>query len=77
MLEHPNANWSQAGISTGIGISKKLGYGILFLDFRYDRCLTIIGKLPQGFVTDLPYKEYYQLFSLSAGFIFGKNKLKK
>ncbi len=67
---------SQAGISTGFGLSKPLGYGILLLDFRYDCCLTPIFRLPPGLVTDLPYKEYYQLYSLSAGFIFGKNNKK-
>jgi|WetSurMetagenome_2_1015567.scaffolds.fasta_scaffold234842_2 hypothetical protein len=77
LLEDYPINRSQAGISTGFGLSKTLGYGKLFFDFRYDRCLTIIFRLPPGLVTDLPYKEYYQLFSVSTGFIFGKNKVKK
>lgn len=77
LLEDNPINRSQAGISTGFGFSKTLRYGTLFIDFRYDRCLTFIFSLPPGFITHLPYKEYYQLFSLSTGLIFGKNKPKK
>ena len=77
ILERPNVNRSQAGVSMGFGFSKTLRYGKLFLDIRYDRCLTIIAHLPPDIITDLPYKAYYQLFSVSTGFIFGKNKVKK
>ena len=63
-----------AGISVGTGISKELRVGTVLVDFRYDLSLTRITKYPD--IPELPKitRVYYQLFSLSIGYLFGENK---
>ncbi len=72
--EDPMLNKYVVGISAGTGISKEIYRGTILLDFRYDLSLTKVSKYPE--VPELPgiNKYYYQLFSLSVGYLFGQNK---
>lgn len=68
---------SQAGISFGIGVSKTINYGTILVDLRYDQCLTSPSKVLDKSLDYLSARKFhYRVFSVSAGFIFGKNKVK-
>lgn len=63
-----------AGLSSGIGVSRNMKNSTILLDLHYDISLTKITKdLDFPEFPDLD-KNYYQLFSLSVGYLFGQNK---
>lgn len=63
-----------AGLSSGIGVSKNMKNSTILFDLRYDISLTKITE-DMDF-PELPGldKNYYQLFSISFGYLFGQNK---
>jgi hypothetical protein len=63
-----------AGLSSGIGVSKNMKNSTILFDLRYDISLTKITE-DMDF-PELPGldKNYYQLFSISLGYLFGQNK---
>jgi len=72
--EEPMLNKYIVGISAGTGISKEINRGTIFLDFRYDLSLTKVSKYPDNPEYPGINTYYYQLFSLSVGYLFGQNK---
>lgn len=72
--EHPMLNKYVVGISAGTGISKEINRGTIILDFRYDLSLTKTTKYPDNPEYPGINRFYYQLFSLSVGYLFGQNK---
>jgi hypothetical protein len=61
-------------LSSGIGVSKNMKNSTILFDLRYDISLTKITE-DMDF-PELPGldKNYYQLFSISLGYLFGQNK---
>ena len=72
--EDPMLNKYIVGISAGTGISKEIYRGSILLDFRYDLSLTKLSKHPDNPEYPGMNRFYYQLFSLSIGYLFGQNK---
>jgi hypothetical protein len=72
--EDPMLNKYVVGISAGTGISKEIYRGTILLDFRYDLSLTKVSKYPDNPEYPGINTYYYQLFSLSVGYLFGQNK---
>ena len=71
--EEPMLNKYFVGISAGTGISKEINRGTILLDFRYDLSLTKVSKYHNPEYPGIN-RFYYQLFSISAGYLFGQNK---
>jgi hypothetical protein len=72
--EEPMIRKYIAGISAGTGISKEFRGSTLLIDFRYDLSLTKASKEPDDPEFPGINRFYYQLYSLSIGYLFGENK---
>lgn len=73
-LEYPELHKYIIGISVGTGISKDIKRATFLLDFRYDLSLSKMVEDSEDLQFGGWERNYYQLFSLSIGYIFGENK---
>jgi len=71
--DNPMIRKYKVGISAGTGLSKEIKSATILLDFRYDLSLTKVSKYHNPEYPGIN-RFYYQLFSLSVGYLFGQNK---